>query len=301
MDKTVLQLYYLIMLCQLFYRADLNGVMQMGKIIGIDVGGSTTKIVGFNGKEMIHPLLVKASDQLASVYGAFGKFTDTYGISLSDIDKVMITGVGSTFLGDSLYSIETDHASEFACVGKGGLYLSGYEKAIIVSMGTGTSIVYAEKGKGVEYMGGTGVGGGTLMGLSKKLLGISDINSLIDVASEGDIENIDLRIRDITQKDIGLSSYMTAANFGKVSDMATKGDLALGIINMVFESVGMLAVFAARSKGVKDVILTGNLTRLPQAPSVAEIFCTMFNLNFVIPKNAEFATVIGAALSSGIC
>lgn len=271
----------------------------MGKIIGIDVGGSTTKIVGFDGENMIHPLLVKASDQLASVYGAFGKFTDTNGISLSDIDKVMITGVGSTFLGDKLYGIETDHASEFACVGKGGLYLSGYDKAIIVSMGTGTSIVHAEKGVGVEYMGGTGVGGGTVMGLSKKLLGISDINSLIDVASEGDIENIDLRIRDITKKDIGLASYMTAANFGKVSDMATKGDLALGIINMVFESVGMLAVFAARSKGIRDIVLTGNLTRLPQAPSVAEIFCTMFDMNFIIPKNAEFATVIGAALSGG--
>ncbi len=271
----------------------------MGKIIGIDVGGSTTKIVGFDGENMIHPLLVKASDQLASVYGAFGKFTDTNGISLSDIDKVMITGVGSTFLGDKLYGIETDHASEFACVGKGGLYLSGYDKAIIVSMGTGTSIVHAEKSVGVEYMGGTGVGGGTVMGLSKKLLGISDINSLIDVASEGDIENIDLRIRDITKKDIGLASYMTAANFGKVSDMATKGDLALGIINMVFESVGMLAVFAARSKGIRDIVLTGNLTRLPQAPSVAEIFCTMFDMNFIIPKNAEFATVIGAALSGG--
>ena len=72
-----------------------------------------------------------------------------------------------------------------------------------------------------------------------------------------------------------------------------------GIINMVFESVGMLAVFAARSKGVKDIVLTGNLTRLPQAPSVAEIFCTMFGLNLVIPNNAEFATVIGAALSGG--
>ena len=271
----------------------------MGKIIGIDVGGSTTKIVGFDGSTMIHPLLVKASDQLASVYGAFGKFTDTNGISLNEIERVMITGVGSTFLSDKLYGVETEHLSEFACVGKGGLYLSGYDKAIIVSMGTGTSIVYAENGKPVEYMGGTGVGGGTVIGLSKKLLGISDINSLIEVASTGDIENIDLRIRDITQKDIGLVSYMTAANFGKVSDIATKGDLALGIINMVFESVGMLAVFAARSKGVKDIVLTGNLTRLPQAPSVAEIFCTMFGLNFVIPNNAEFATVIGAALSGG--
>jgi len=145
-------------------------------------------------------------------------------------------------------------------------------------------------------MGGTGVGGGTVVGLAKKLIGISDIQSLIDVASEGNLENIDLTIADITKKDIGLESHMTAANFGKVSDIATKGDLALGLINMVFESVGMLAVFAARSKGIKDVILTGNLARLPQAKGIAETFSTLFGLNFAIPENAEFATAIGAAL-----
>ena len=93
-----------------------------------------------------------------------------------------------------------------------------------------------------------------------------------------------------------MSEEMTAANFGKVSDIATKGDLALGLINMVFESVGMLAVFAARSKNINDVILTGNLVRLPQAKSIAETFSTLFGLNFSIPENAEFATAIGAAL-----
>ena len=268
----------------------------MSKIIGIDVGGSTTKIVGFDNGKMISPLFVKASDQLASVYGAFGKFTDTNRINLRDIDKVMMTGVGSTFLANELYGIKAEHVSEFECVGKGGLYLSGYDKAIIVSMGTGTSIVYANKDGAIEYMGGTGVGGGTLVGLSKKLLGISDIGSLIDVAAEGDLSNVDLTIGDITKKDIGLESHMTAANFGKVSDVATKGDLALGIINMVFESVGMLAVFAARSKGINDVILTGNLTRLPQAKTIAETFSTLFGLKFTIPENSEFATAIGASL-----
>lgn len=268
----------------------------MSIIIGIDVGGSTTKIVGFDGEKMISPLFVKASDQLASVYGAFGKFTDTNDISLRDIDKVMMTGVGSTFLADELYGIEAEHVSEFECVGKGGLYLSGLDRAITVSMGTGTSIVHAEKNGEIKYMGGTGVGGGTVMGLAQKMLGISDISSLIDVASEGDLSNIDLTIADITKKDIGLESHMTAANFGKVSDVATKGDLALGLINMVFESVGMLAVFAARSEGINDVILTGNLVRLPQAKTIANTFSTLFGLNFSIPENAEFATAIGAAL-----
>ena len=269
----------------------------MSKIIGIDVGGSTTKIVGFDNDRVISPLFVKASDQLASVYGAFGKFTDTNEISLREIDKVMMTGVGSTFLADELYGIKAEHVSEFESVGKGGLYLSGLEKAIIVSMGTGTSIVYAQNDGVIEYMGGTGVGGGTVLGLSKKLLGISDIGSLIEIAAEGNLENVDLTIADITKKDIGLQSHMTAANFGKVSDIASKGDLALGLINMVFESVGMLAVFAARSKNINDVILTGNLARLPQAKTIAATFSRLFGLNFSIPENAEFATAIGAALN----
>lgn len=278
----------------------------MSKIIGIDVGGSTTKIVGFdctdaNNKKILSPIYVKASDQLASIYGAFGKFTSTNGIELSDVKKVMITGVGSQFVESKLYGIDTCHLSEFECVGRGGLYISGYSKAIIVSMGTGTAIVSADKtnsGKPVyEYMGGTGVGGGSIVGLSKQMLGVSDIGHLIDLADKGDINNIDLRIGDITQKDMSLPSYMTASNFGKLSDIATKEDLALGILNMVYESIGMLAVFAARSKNTKDVVLTGNLSKLPQAKKVFDLLSTMFDMNFVIPEYSEFGTVIGAALS----
>lgn len=278
----------------------------MKKIIGIDVGGSTTKIVGFNcgsicDTKMLSPIYVKASDQLASVYGAFGKFTATNSIELSDIKKVMITGVGSKFIDEKLYGIDTCFLSEFECVGRGGLYISGYEKAIIVSMGTGTAIVSADRGSGkpiYEYMGGTGVGGGTIVGLARQMLGVSDMGHLIDMASAGDIENIDLRIGDITKNEMdGLPSYMTASNFGKLSDIASKEDLALGILNMVYESIGMLAVFAARSKNTKDVVLTGNLSRIPLAKTIFEILSEMFSMNFVIPEYSEFGTVIGAALA----
>ena len=258
----------------------------MSIIIGIDVGGSTTKIVGFTAdapdkKQILSPIYVKASDPVASVYGAFGKFTSTNGISLSDVKKVMITGVGSAFAENPLYGIETRHLSEFECVGRGGLYVSGYQNAIIVSMGTGTAVVSAKTENGktpYEYMGGTGVGGGTIVGLAKQILGISDIDHLIALAETGDIEKIDLRIGDITKKDLGgLPSYMTASNFGKLDDMASKSDLALGIVNMVFESIGMLAVFAARSKKTRDVVLTGNLSKMPQAVPIFEILSQMFD------------------------
>lgn len=271
----------------------------MGVVIGIDIGGSTTKIVGFDDeKKLIEPMFVTANDPITSVYGAFGKFTDTNGLELDDIERVMITGVGSSYISKPIYNLNCIHTPEFQSIGLGGLYLSKLDEAIIVSLGTGTAIVHVKKGQAPEYLGGTGVGGGTLVGLSSKMLGISHIETIDEIAKSGDLANVDLRISDISKKDMGLSSNMTAANFGKISDTATSGDLALGLINMVFETVGMIAYFAAKQYGIKDVILTGNLTHISQAQEIVDGLNKMFNMNFVIPENAQYSTVIGAALSS---
>jgi len=272
----------------------------MGVVIGIDVGGSTTKIVGFDeNAKLIEPMFVKAADPLTSIYGAFGKFTSENGIGLSDIKKVKVTGVGSSYITKPIYGLQCDYVSEFMSVGLGGLYLSKLDHAVVISMGTGTAIVNATSDGKMEYLGGTGVGGGTLIGLSKKLLGVSNIDSIVELASEGDLSAIDLRITDITSKDMlpGMPKEMTASNFGKVSDLATNKDLALGLVNMIFESIGMLAIFASKSCGTKDLVLTGNMTTVVQAQEVFSTLNSMFKVNFMIPEKAQFATVIGAALS----
>jgi type II pantothenate kinase len=217
---------------------------------------------------------------------------------LSDIEKVMITGAGSSYVTKSIYSLKSETIQEFRCIGLGGLYLCGLERAIITSMGTGTAMVLAERGKEPLYLGGTGVGGGTLMGLSKKLLGMDNVKHISDLAKNGDISRIDLRVSDISRTDIGtLTESMTASNFGNVSDLATKEDLALGIINMVFETVGMVSIFNARRYEIRDVILTGNLTDVPQARDIFAKMNSMFDMNFTVPKYAQFGTVIGAALA----
>ena len=113
----------------------------MKTIIGIDIGGSTTKIVGFSeDMKLIEPMSVRATDPLTSVYGAFGKFLSTNALELDDVEQVMITGVGSSYIDKPLYGRPCSHVGEFQCVGYGGIYLSGLKEAIIVSMGTGTSI-----------------------------------------------------------------------------------------------------------------------------------------------------------------
>lgn len=272
----------------------------MNVTIGIDVGGSTTKIVGFDrNKNIIAPMHVKANDQLTSVYGAFGKFCSQNNIDLDDIDNILMTGVGSTYITRPIYGINCKKEVEFPCIARGGLYLSGLDEAIVVSMGTGTAIVYAKADGSHKYLGGTGVGGGTMMGLSKKFLGISSVHNFSELADEGDLSKIDLRVCDITKDDIhpNLPSSLTAANFGKISDLATSSDIALGILNMIFETIAMLSVFAARSYNLTNIVLTGNLTNLPKCDEIFKNLNEHFGVNFIIPQNARYATVIGAALA----
>ena len=278
----------------------------MRTVIGIDVGGSTTKIVGMrkdtvkNNIEIIEPQLVRATDAVTSVYGAFGKFTVENRIELEDINQVLMTGVGASFIDRPIYSRPCKKVSEFEAVGLGGLYLSGLDEAIVVSMGTGTAFIRAQRKNGrtdIEYLGGTGVGGGTLIGLSKKMIGVDTVEHIEELCSEGDLDRVDLRIKDISaDKSFQINEEFTAANFGKISDMATKNDLALGILNMVAETIAMLGVFAARNFGISKVVLTGNLTSIKPIIQVFEKVGDNFGISFMIPENAQYATVIGAAL-----
>ncbi len=276
----------------------------MSTTIGIDVGGSTTKIVGFRQnntgeRTLITPQFVRATDPVTSVYGAFGKFTAENNLELSDIDRVMMTGVGSGSIEKPIYNLPCHRVEEFRSIGLGGLYLSGLDRAIVVSMGTGTALVYAKSGDTMQYLGGTGVGGGTLVGLSKLLLKMDSIPHIQEIAGDGDLSHIDLRIGDMMKKGGNMRSDMTASNFGNVSDLANRSDIALGLTNMIFETVGMIALFATRSYHTRDIVLTGNLSSDPAAPRIFANLSQMFDVNFIIPEMSQFGTVIGAALCGG--
>ena len=278
-------------------------------VIGIDVGGTTTKIAGFcksvGERHLLSPQLVQAADPVTSVYGALGKFTAENGLGLSDIDEVLMTGAGSSVIGKRIYDLKARQVPEFASIGIGGLYLSGLSDAVVVSMGTGTALVHAKRGDDgyrVEYLGGTGVGGGTLLGLSRKLVGVDNVAHLEQLYAEGDLSNVDLRIKDISKKHSygGMNENLTAANFGKLSDLATPADIALGVANLVTETVATLAMFAARRFDLSDIVLVGNLTTIGAVRAAFASLSTTFGVRFLIPDAAQFGTVIGAALNEDL-
>lgn len=265
-------------------------------IIGIDIGGSTTKIVGLRNGEILNPLQVRATDPLTSVYGAFGRYISENSLILSDIAEVKVTGVGSTYMKENVYGIQTAHIDEFRAIGLGGLYMSGLSDAVIASMGTGTAFVHADRNE-IVHIGGTGVGGGTLLGLSSELLEVHSFDNVVELAKNGDLSRIDLTIGDLTRTDSSMPSETTASNFGNISDYASKADKAYGLINMIFQTIGIMAVFAVRSYGLKDIVLCGNLTAVPFAPHLFAQIEKLHGVKFHIPDRAEYVTALGAALA----
>ena len=269
----------------------------MGVVIGIDVGGSTTKIVGIENKTVKSPMFVKATDPVTSLFGAFGKYIYDNGITLSEIEMVMLTGVGSAYIDQPLYGLPTAKADEFMANGLGARYAIPQENLIVVSMGTGTSFVKVE-GQQIRHIGGLGVGGGTLLGLSRLLLKTQDIHLIAEMAQKGTLTNIDLQIQDICNRPLpDLPLDATASNFGKADGNASPEDIASGIIHMVLQSIGQAAFLSALNSSIKDFVLIGNLTQLPQCKEVFPKMEKMYGVRFLIPKYSEYRTAIGAALT----
>ena len=271
----------------------------MSQVIGIDVGGSTTKIVGIeNGTHIKSPMNITANDPITSLFGAFGKYLYDNNIALEEVEHVMLTGVGASGVTTPIYGLPTTHVDEFRADGLGARFVSGLQQLIVVSMGTGTTLVRVD-GDDISHIGGISMGGGTLQGLSHLLLKDSHIQDVIEMAQHGDISRINLLIKDISKGDIeGLPMHATASLFGKVMNSnANENDIAKGLICMVLETIGSCAVLSQVNGGFKDYVLIGNLTLLPECQTIFPMMENLYGVRFHIPEHARYCTALGAALS----
>lgn len=267
--------------------------------VGLDIGGSTTKIVGMKDGKIIAREIVRAADPVTSAFGAVGKLINDHSISVNDIEQINITGVGSGYPQAPIFGIKTVVVEEFKATGLGGLYLSGLEHAVVVSMGTGTAYLEATRNS-VRHIIGSGVGGGTLVGLGMALTGTSDAVKLSDMATSGDILKCDLTIGDITKNGVtGLPMNVTASNFGKAADDLSREDKMAGVFNLVYQAVGTVAVMASRQCDLKDIVFTGQLTDLKECQQYLMPFEDLYGVNMIVPEDAVFATALGSCLAEG--
>ena len=266
-------------------------------VIGIDVGITTTKIVGIDEKGMvISPIRIKATDPITSLYGAFGKYLHDNKIKLDEIEHVMLTGVGAAYIDEHIYGLPTSKSEEFIADGLGAKYESKLDRMIVVSMGTGTSLVKCD-GENIKHIGGIGIGGGTLAGLSRIMLKTDDIKQITNLAKDGDVSKINLLIKDISAKPLpGLPMSAVASLFSNAKTNASREDIAKGLIWMVLQCIGSATILSSLESGIKDFVLIGNLSLLPLCREVYPAMEKVYGVRFHVPKYSEFCTVIGAAL-----
>ena len=114
----------------------------MKTILGIDIGGTTTKIVGLDyAGTLLSTLRVQAGDPLTSLYGAFGSYLSGNGLTLADVERVVLTGVGASYVQGDIYGLPTCVVDEFSASGTGALAMSGQDKAVVATMGDRKSVV----------------------------------------------------------------------------------------------------------------------------------------------------------------
>lgn len=254
-------------------------------ILGIDLGSSTTDFVLMEDKELIKSLSM-SSGKL--------KLKETLTkLPLDKIDFIAATGCGAQKLDPTLEGIPVKKVDEIQAIGLGGKFVSNKDRLLVASLGSGTCMVSVDKD--IRHIGGTAVGGKTLIGLSKLILNTDNLNEIERLAEKGDLSKVDLTLEEIYPNGIGLlDSKCTAAHFGHLKD-PEKSDLALALFNLVAQSIGATVGFAAKAEKHENIVFTGKLINMKLIQSIIKLrigFIGKFNL--IVPENAEIATAIGA-------
>lgn len=278
--------------------------------VSIDFGGSTIDIVRWKGAT---PFMVRS----------FERFPNLATKSLSDIlrvmkfqwhgvEKIFVTGGKSSFFPKKINDVPIIGVSEIDAIGQGGNFLlqksnfsSTFKKAknfLVVSMGTGTCMVRVRKKKNgnpeCKHVGGTGVGGGTFIGLSKALLQETRPQKLMEMFQRGNRNKVDLSVKDIVGRGIGfIPGHATASNLAKLAREInfSKADVAAGILNLIGQTIGTTSTFAARSEKSDFILLTGKLTRIEQLIDIVKNVSTFYKMPMLIPKDADYVSAFGAA------
>ena len=263
-------------------------------LLSLDLGCSTAKIVLLNDQgertDAVQTGLCESEEYERVIQTLLSKNH----LSASNISRMILTGAGAERLEECLPEIPRSRVSEFEAIGLGGLIMSNLEEAMVMSIGTGTAFVRASTAQR-SHVGGSGVGGGTLQGLSSLLIRETDISTILAAAEKGDLGKVDLSIGDVSYGASSLSPEVTASNFGKLSPDAAQGDIALGLLNLLYQTVGTMAVFACAGTDIRDIAAVGTAACLPQAKQFLNDVGRLYGFRFHIPEHAEFAAAVGAA------
>lgn len=264
----------------------------------IDFGGSTLDIVRFD-KQIYTFIASYESSDFNTI--SFLEWLPTSNISKQiQKDKILYVTGGKSSLFPSQIEIEGNtiiihKVHEFLAISQGAKTLSQQSKGLAISLGTGTAMIQFDD-QNYFHVKGTGIGGGTLMGLARAMIHPNiTFTELESLAEQGDVNTINLSVGDIVGGSIGmLDASATASNFAKYSETSRKEDIAIGIVTLVSESIVALAIEKSLRLGNIPIIAGGKLAKLPFLQKKMKDAAKLFHLSLEFPNNAGIMTAIGA-------
>lgn len=262
--------------------------------IGIDAGGTLTKIA-YNKNGHIHFKKFPTKDMKSAIH-----------LMQAELDGagICLTG-GKSHVLKQLIDRHVKEVVEFEATCRGAQYLlskqnhSMDEPFILVNVGTGTSIHYVN-GNEQKRLLGTGIGGGTLVGLAELLTGEKDFEQIARLAGEGDRAKLDLQVKDIYgDSQSPILGSLTASNFGKAADQdASKQDRIAAITGMVAETVTLLSTQAADCCEASSIIYIGStFSNHNLLKETVETYTRLVEKKPVFLDNGEMSGAIGALLA----
>jgi type II pantothenate kinase len=258
----------------------------------IDLGISNIDVLVRRGSELEHTRLVTTPrpilEQFEAVLERFGPF-----------EQVAVTGGQYRLLPNQVGATRLVKISEVDAIGRGGLYLAGLEKALVVSAGSGTAMV-AARHRLVVHVTGSAVGGGTLQGLGRLLLGETDPLAIDRLALQGDANHVDLTLVEAVGAGVGrLPVNANAVNFGRLVQegallLPTPRDVAAGLVRLVGQVIAVIAINAAHAEGLETIVVTGHLVDLLSVRKVLDEVAGFYGANITVPPNPGTGTAVGA-------
>lgn len=269
--------------------------------LGVDFGLTNTDVALVRGGALLGHWTLHAA-------GPASLETLRQAIRLSGVSPGQLGGIATTGglhrnLPDAVEGVPVIKVGEAQALGRGGLAMAGLSEALIVSAGTGSAMIAARGGQ-AAHLTGSAVGGGTLLGLAKLLLGVSDPAALAQLAEQGDTGGVDSTLSDVIGSGIGhLPASATAVNFGRIlslSEPPKREDIAAGLVTLVAQVIGMISLNAAKAAGIPHIVIVGHLPDLSPIRTAFERVWQFYQVEPkpVIPERSGWATAFGAALEA---
>jgi len=266
---------------------------------------------------------ISNTDCIAQINGEWRRWTQAYSgqldetevrailakgeIDVADLSWLGVTGGRHRLLPQRLGNCDVISVNELAAIGRGGQAIAERvndtgsipEPLLVVSAGSGTAMVHAQRDD-YRHFTGSAVGGGTMLGLARLLLATIDPHAVDQLAQAGNANGVDLSLADVISGPIGsLPAEATAVNFGRLSreDLTpSHADLAAGIVTLVGQTIALIAVNAARAIQTEQVVITGHMLDMVSIRRVFAGVGALYGQHFVMLEDAGHATALGALL-----